>query len=134
MVSFVVTQRFDKSTTGTSRSEGSLISNNGYPYQSTYTVTRALAATAGVALTRASQTVLLSQRGDERYNDVTMVDLRLSRKFRFGTRGITPTLDLFNIGNAATVVSKNTAVGGTYLAPSEILAPRIVRVGFSVDF
>jgi hypothetical protein len=78
--------------------------------------------------------VVLSQRGDERYNDVTMADLRLSRKFKFGTRGITPAIDFFNIGNAATVVTQNTAVGGTYLAPSEILAPRIIRIGFVLDF
>jgi hypothetical protein len=113
---------------------GSLISNNGYPYVSTYSVTRALAATAGVALTRASQSVFLSERGDERYNNVTMADLRLSRKFRFGGRGFTPVVDFFNIGNAATVVNHNVAVGATYLAPAEILAPRIVRVGFSFDF
>ena len=113
---------------------GSLISNNGYPYQSTFTVTRALAAAAGVALTRATQTVYLSQRGDERFDNVTMVDVRLSRKFRYGTRGITPTVDFFNIGNAATVVNLTTGVGSTYLAPAEILAPRIIRVGFSVDF
>ena len=113
---------------------GSLISNNGYPYVSTYTVTRALAATAGVALTRASQTALLSERGTERFNDVTMVDLRLSRKFKFGSRGVTPTADFFNLGNAATVVNHNVAVGSTYLAPAEILAPRIIRVGFSLDF
>ena len=113
---------------------GSLISNNGYPYQSTYTVTRAMAAAAGVALTRASQTVHLSERGDERFDNVTMVDLRLSRKFRFGTRGITPTVDFFNIGNAATVVNLRPASAATYLGPAEILAPRIIRVGFSVDF
>ena len=113
---------------------GSLIANNGYPYVSTYSVTRALAATAGVALTRASQTVLLSERGTERFNNVTMVDLRLSRKFRFGPRGFTPVVDFFNLGNAATVVSHNTGVGATYLAPSEILAPRIIRVGFTLDF
>ena len=113
---------------------GSLISNNGYPYQSTYTVTRAIATAAGVALTRASQTVLLSQRGDERFGNVTMVDLRLSRKFRLGTRGFTPTVDFFNIGNAATVVNLTTGVGATYLAPAEILAPRIIRVGFTLDF
>jgi hypothetical protein len=28
----------------------------------------------------------------------------------------------------------NAGVGGTYLAPAEILAPRIIRIGFSVDF
>jgi hypothetical protein len=28
----------------------------------------------------------------------------------------------------------STAIGNTYLAASEILAPRIIRLGFSVDF
>ncbi len=113
---------------------GSLISNNGYPYVSTYTVTRALATAAGVALTRASQVVLLSERGNERFDNVTMVDLRLSRKFKFGARGFTPMADFFNLGNAATVVNQVVGVGSTYLAPSEILAPRIIRVGFTLDF
>ena len=51
-----------------------------------------------------------------------------------GTRRITPDINFFNIGNAAPVVALNSGVGATYLAPSEILAPRIIRVGFSVDF
>jgi len=113
---------------------GTLISNQGYPYVSTFSVSRALAATQGVALTRATQTVLLSNRGDERFPTVTSVDLRLSRAFRFGARRITPQVDFFNVGNAAPVVNLNTGVGTTYLAPAEILAPRIIRVGFSVDF
>src|SRR5205823_10145128 len=54
---------------------GSLVSNGGYPYISTYSVTRAAAAAAGVSLTRASQTIYLSSRGDERLPAVTLVDL-----------------------------------------------------------
>lgn len=113
---------------------GSMVSNTGYPYQSSFNVTRALATAQGVSLTRSSQTVALGPRGDERLPDVTMVDLRVSRRFRFGSRSISPQLDLFNIGNAATVVSLQNTVGGTYLDPREILAPRIIRVGFSIDF
>lgn len=113
---------------------GSMISNNGYPYISTASVSRAQAAAAGVALTRASQIVLLSDRGDERYGDVTMFDVRLSRGFRIGGRSFTPQIDFFNIGNADTVVTHNVSVGGTYLLPQEILSPRIIRVGFSIDF
>jgi hypothetical protein len=113
---------------------GTLISNTGYPYVSTYSVTRAAVAPAGIALTRASQTVFLSQRGDERLPTVTMVDLRFSRPIKLGSRQFVPQLDIFNIGNASTVVRYNPAVGSTYLAPGEILAPRIIRVGFSIDF
>jgi hypothetical protein len=113
---------------------GSLVSNTGYPFQSTYNVTRAIAVANGFALTPTSVGVLLSERGDERYPRVTMADVRISRTFRFGSRRIQPQLDIFNIGNADTVVSRQTAVGGSYLDPREILSPRIIRVGFSLDF
>jgi Carboxypeptidase regulatory-like domain len=113
---------------------GSFIANNGYPYASTYEITSAFARSQGITLTRASQVVTLSQRGDERYPNVTMVDLRVDRAFRFGGRSIRPYADFYNIGNSDTVVRQTVAVGSTYLAPAEILAPRIIRVGFSLNF
>ena len=109
---------------------GSLISNQGYPYVPTYTVTRSIYP----ALTRSSQSVIIDSRGDQRLPSVTMLDLRLSRVFRFGSRSFTPQLDLFNIGNAATITRYNASAGGSYLKPTQILAPRIVRVGFTVSF
>lgn len=114
---------------------GSVVSNTGYPFVSTFNLTRAQAASLyGVALTRSSQTVELSERGDERYPRVTMGDLRISRAFRFGNRRFVPQLDIFNITNTDTIVSVQNAVGGTYLDPREVLASRIIRVGFSLDF
>jgi len=114
---------------------GSLVSNSGYPFVSTYSVTRAAAAAAGVALTRASQTIFLSQRGDERLPSVTLIDLRISRSFRFAnSRRIEPTFDIFNLGNASTITSLNAGVGGTYLVPTAIVSPRIMKVGFVVSF
>jgi hypothetical protein len=113
---------------------GSLVSNSGYPYVSTYSISRAVAARQGVTLTRSSQSVPLSRRGDERLPHVTMADIRVSRTFRFGGRRFVPQLDIFNIGNAATVVNLQNAVGGAYLDPREILSPRIIRIGFSLDF
>ncbi len=113
---------------------GSMIANNGYPYVSTYNLTRAVAATQGITLTRASQTVQLSERGNERFGNVMMVDLRLSKAFRFGSRSFSPQIDFFNIGNADTIVNHVVAVGGNYLQPSEILSPRIIRIGFAFNF
>jgi hypothetical protein len=63
-----------------------------------------------------------------------MFDIRLSRMFRFGGRSFQPQIDFFNIGNADTTVAHAVAVGPSYLQPSEILAPRIIRVGFSLNF
>jgi hypothetical protein len=113
---------------------GSLVANQGYPFVSTYNITRAEAARLGVTLTRSSQTVNLSRRGDERLPNVVMGDIRISRTFRFGNRRIVPQLDIFNISNVDTVTSVATAVGGSYLDPREIISPRIIRVGFSLDF
>jgi hypothetical protein len=111
---------------------GSLISNGGYAYQSTYTVTRGVFP----GLTRASQVVRLSRRGDERLPSVTMIDLRLSRPFRLpgGRVTIRPQVDVFNLTNASTMVRITPAVGSRYLVPTEILAPRILRLGVSMDF
>lgn len=108
---------------------GSLISNSGYPYSSTYTVTRAIYP----QLVRASQVIFLSDHS-ERLPSVTSVDLRFSRAFKFGVRQIVPQVDVFNIANSAAIVGLNPSVGATYLAPNQILSPRIVRVGFSIDF
>ena len=112
-----------------------LVSNRGYPYVSNYSVSRALATAAGVALTRSSQVVLLGQRGDERLQAVNLVDLRISRAFRFDQkRKIEPQIDIFNLTNSNVADSTNAAVGGTYLVPQTIVAPRIIRVGFSISF
>lgn len=113
---------------------GSFTSNGGTAYQSTYTATRAAVASV-VALTRGSQNVFLSARGDERLPAVNEVDLRISRPFKLGaTRRIIPQVDLYNIGNAAPAVTITSAVGGSYLAPTQILAPRIIRVGLAMTF
>jgi len=63
-----------------------------------------------------------------------MFDIRLSRAFRFGSRSFSPQIDFFNIGNADTTVNHAVAVGPSYLQPSEILSPRIIRIGFSLNF
>jgi hypothetical protein len=113
---------------------GSMLANNGYPFQSTYSLTRAAAAAQGIALTRASQTITLSERGDERLPDVVMMDLRLSRPFRFGSRSFQPTIDIFNLTNTDTKDNQQNAVGANYLLPRSILSPRIIRIGFSLNF
>ncbi len=116
---------------------GSLVANNGYPYVSTFSLTRAAAALQGITLTRASQTIQLSKRGDERYENVIMGDVRLAKTFRFGSRNFTPQLDIFNITNIDTTVNHNVAVGSAYLLPAgndPIISPRTIRVGFSFNF
>ncbi len=63
-----------------------------------------------------------------------MVDLRVSRPISMGRVRFNPQLDIFNIANADAVTTRTNALGGSYLAPVDILSPRIIRVGFSLDF
>jgi hypothetical protein len=119
---------------------GTLISNSGFPYVSTFVVTKAafpglcVSGCAG-GLIRSSQSVFLSDRGDERLPAVTQLDLRVSRVFNFAhSRRIVPQLDLFNVGNSYTPTSVNGAIGSTWRTPTGIISPRIARVGFSINF
>ena len=48
--------------------------------------------------------------------------------------GVDPRFDLFNLMNANTADSISTGVGATYLVPQTIVAPRVMKVGFSVNF
>jgi len=110
---------------------GAFLYNNGYPYQSTYSVTR----TASPGLTRASQAVYLTERGVERMPNVAMLDLRVSRAIRFaGDRQLTPQIEIFNLANSSAITALTTTVGAKYLYPSQILGPRMVRFGFYLQF
>src|SRR5262249_57974208 len=110
---------------------GSLVSNTGYPYFSAFNVTRGLVPT----LTRASQLIPLSARGDERLPAVTQLDLRVSRAFNLPQgRKIVPQVDFFNVTNANTTTSLTNTVGSTYLNTTGFIPPRIIRIGVSANF
>jgi Carboxypeptidase regulatory-like domain len=111
---------------------GTFLHNTGIPRQYTLTVTRALVP----SLTRASQVVRANRRGEMRRPNVTLFDLRVARTFRFGTRmRVEPQVDVFNVPNAETVLAfGGDVIGPTLNRPSEILAPRLVRVGVVVAF
>ena len=112
-----------------------MIANNGYPYVSTYALTRAVAATQGITLTRASQTIRLSQRGDERYDERDDGSISACRARSASATAASRRRSTSSTSPMPTRSSRTTvAVGPSYLLPSEILSPRIIRVGFSLDF
>lgn len=109
---------------------GSVIRNTGYPRQPSWAVNR----TAYPGLTRSSQTIRVLERGDLRLPTVAMLDLRFSRRIQLGTLSVEPQVDLFNLTNAGTFVGIVDPIGSSFGQPTEILAPRLVRVGFVVNF
>jgi hypothetical protein len=69
-----------------------------------------------------------------RYDNISILDLRADKTFGFGRFGrLTAQFDVFNVLNSSAVTSfRQTTVN--YREVTELLAPRIMRVGIRFDF
>ena len=114
----------------------SMIPTTAIPYVSTFLVTRALAAAAGRdADSRQPDDVRSAERGDERFGNVTMVDLRLSQDVPLRQPQHRAANRLLQHRQCRRPPWQHDGGGrATLSVPSEILSPRIIRVGFSLDF
>ena len=65
----------------------------------------------------------------------TQVDLRMARTFRWGSQTrLMPMIDLYNVFNANPVLGTNNTFGPTYRNATDVLGPRVVRLGAQLDF
>jgi hypothetical protein len=96
----------------------------------TYLVTRAVVPT----LTLASATIPLTEPGSLYYPRLNQLDLKLSKRIRYRATRINPQLDLFNVMNAATVLSQVNAYGPSLGNVQSILNPRFFRLGATVNW
>jgi hypothetical protein len=62
------------------------------------------------------------------------VDLRLSKRVRFGTRRISANLDLSNLLNASTATAVNVTFGPSWLRPTSFQKGRWAKIGAQFDF
>ena len=70
-----------------------------------------------------------------RYDWTKLWDNRITKRFAtWGNQSIEGAFDLYNTLNANMVTSQNNRNGGTYLQPTEIIAPRIFRLGVKYRF
>jgi hypothetical protein len=65
---------------------------------------------------------------------IQQVDLRFSRRFRFGRASVDGTFDAFNALNASPILAMTTRFGQAWLSPTQILAGRTLKVGGRVTF
>jgi len=73
--------------------------------------------------------------GDSRYPDIALLDVRLSKVFKLGRYGnLELMLDGFNILNSVTTMSWNTQSSATFHYITQVIAPRIFRLGFKWGF
>jgi len=109
---------------------GFFVTRSGQPRQRQLVVSRAMVP----SLTRASQNVRLERNDVNRYDGVTLLDLRFGRPFRVSTVSFEPFLDLYNLTNANTVLSDVTTIGTSLGRVSSTINPRIIRIGVKLDF
>ncbi len=98
--------------------------------QITYLVTRAVLPQLSVS----SVTIPLSEPGSLYLDRLNQLDLSFSKAIRYRRARIAPQIGIFNVTNAATVISQINAYGVAVDRVQEILDGRIVRFGVQVDF
>jgi len=117
----------------------------GIPIVANYVVTNAAIATSlgrnlsdcaiGAAVCNANRTIALIPDNSLFEPRAQQLDLRFTRTFRFrGTRRLRPSLDIYNLFNAATVLAMNTTYGSTWKDVTQILNGRQLRVSVQFDF
>jgi hypothetical protein len=124
---------------GTVRSEqgGDLAALWVAPNSATVGLNRAFAGVGGNTIT-----VNLIEPGTLYGDRVNQFDLRLAKIVRFGRTRTNVGFDLYNVGNAAPVLTYNQAFvlpnasnpAGTWLQPTSILQPRFAKFSVQVDF
>ena len=91
--------------------------------------------TAGtVALTQVSQSIRVQPRSAQRLPNTNMVDVSIKKVVRSGRFAIEPSMDVFNLLNAAPIQLRVAQLGPAYQRPSKILAGRLVRFGMNLTF
>jgi hypothetical protein len=103
---------------------------SGQPLATTYTVTRADIPN----LTQVSQSVNLLAVGERRKEPWTILDVRLSKTFRFGARSIEPVAEVYNLLNENASLSEVTTVGPTLGRVSSNVDGRIAKFGLKILF
>ena len=78
----------------------------------------------------------LDPRGDVRYTDLFTIDFRVDKTFNLGMMRVIPAMDVFNLSNVNTVMSRrrlqNDPLSANYVRA--IVAPRIIRFGVRVTW
>jgi hypothetical protein len=88
-----------------------------------------------VSLTQVSQRVRVDPRGTTRLPDNNLVDLSVRKTFVVGDQAsVQAVLELFNLLNANTTQSRITQLGSSYGRVTSIQYPRMLRLGFMLQF
>jgi hypothetical protein len=79
--------------------------------------------------------LILEPFGENRYDALQTFDFRVGKRFVFGRRSLEASMDVFNVGNVNTVLTRNlNQAASTANQVTGIVAPRILRFGVRMVF
>ncbi len=87
-----------------------------------------------VALTQGTTNVTVEPRGTTRLPALNQLDMSFRKAFQAGGTRYQPRIDLYNLMNTATVISRVTTLGSSYGAVSNIQRGRLIKFGMAVDW
>ena len=104
---------------------------SGYPEYASYSVP------TSVGLTQGSQTIYVQPAGFGRLPAVNLWDVRFAKMITLKERWrIQPEFDIYNLNNsgAVTAVNQSTNNLALFLNPTNVLPPRLFKIGLKVEF
>lgn len=91
----------------------------------------------GLSLGQTTQTINAEKRGSSGYPNFVQLDLKLEKAFRFGGVEVKVFADMFNVFNSNTITAEylnSSNPSRVFGEDTDIQAPRVVRLGASIEF
>jgi len=96
---------------------------------------RNLAACPATGNCTATKTINLVQPQTDFGDRLNQIDVRLSKRFALGHGArVAINADLYNLTNSNWIIAYGTTFGPNYLRPSQVLSPRMFKIGGQLDF
>lgn len=112
------------------QASGSLRTATGLPTRRVFRVTRAEVPN----LAQVNQNIDVVERGEYRFSNNNLLDVRVAKNVRIRQFGVDLLLDVYNLLNSNAVTGEVTTIGPSLGRPSRILEGRLVRVGAHFKF
>ena len=78
--------------------------------------------------------IRVQRNGEFRQPPSNVLDFRASKIFKIGRRKLEGLIDVFNVMNANTILQTGVLTGSTYNVPTQVLSPRLARLGVKFEF
>jgi hypothetical protein len=78
--------------------------------------------------------IRVDKNGSFRQDASNVLDFRVSKILNVGARRLEGVIDVFNVMNANTILQTGVLTGSTFNVPTQVLGPRLARVGVKFMF